>query len=166
MNKRRYKKLPKQLKSFFKKEEDGNYSKKESKPERDVRLILESLEYKYEQEFNIKYNKYNKFYDFFVFSEDKEIAFIIEVMSFWHGENLLPEFQQLLEVTQPKKKKKKPRLTKTQKKNIRNDRIKAKICKTLEIPLITVWAYEIEHFPKRVIKRIKEEWKRQENGQI
>lgn len=161
MNKVKYKKLIKPLKKFFKKENNNFYSKKESKPEKETRKILESIGLPFIQEFNIKYKKYNKFYDFFVFSNDKKIQFIIECHSYWHNQNNLPEYQQLLEIKLNKKIKKK-KVTKTIRKNLRNDRLKAAILKELNIPLIIVWEYELEHFPERVIKRIKNEWKRQE----
>ena len=60
MRKRKYKKLSKPLKKFFKKELDGTYSKQESKPERECRLMLDAMGFDYEQEFNIKYKKYSK----------------------------------------------------------------------------------------------------------
>lgn len=161
MRKRKYKKLSKPLKKFFKKELDGTYSKQESKPERECRLMLDAMGFDYEQEFNIKYKKYSKVYDFFVFSQDKEIAFAIEIQSAWHGEKDLPEYKK---ITKGKSKapSKKSKMGKIIKKNIKNDKIKAAILRELKIPLIIIWQYEIDFFPKRVIKRIKDEWKKQE----
>lgn len=168
MNKRKYKKLAKPLKSFFKKEIDGTFTKKESRPEQDCKLILETLDYPYHQEFNIKHKRYNKFYDFFVYSNDKNISFAIEVHSYFHGEKELPEYKQLMGELGKKqsKTKKTSKMYKVIKKNKRNDKVKAAILKELKIPLIVIWQYEIEHFPKRVIKRIKEEWKKQEKLNI
>lgn len=165
MRKRKYKKLSKPLKKFFKKETDGTYTKQESKPERECRLILDALGYDYEQEFEIRYKRYKKVYDFFVFSQEKEIVFAIEVQSAWHGEKDLPEYK---EITKGKSKppSKKTKMGKTITKNKRNDKLKAAILKEIGIPLIIVWQYEIEHFPRRVVKRIKDEWARQENIQI
>lgn len=169
MRKQKYKKLPKTLKKFFKRESDGSYSKRESKVERETRLILDSLGFPYHQEFNIKYKKHNKFYDFFVFSEDKTIAFIVECHSYWHYPDRLPDYQKLIEIQNEKsgkKKRVKKKPTKTQKKNMRNDKLKEKMAKVLGIPLIVVWEHELENYPKVAIKRIKEEWLRQENSQI
>lgn len=49
---------------------------------------------------------------------------------------------------------------------MRNDKLKEKMAKVLGIPLIVVWEHELENYPKVAIKRIKEEWLRQENSQI
>ena len=118
----------KTIKSF--RNEDG--TKKETDIEKIVRLILEELQLEYIQEhpisyFDIKAEKYHyKVYDFYV-TDGLTYGFLIEVDStYWHG----------LEYTEGEKKYK--TLSKIQKKNIKNDKLKNRIAQEKAIPLLRI----------------------------
>lgn len=131
MYKAKKKKAIKQLKS---------YRGKETSIEKKVREFLDQIGLYYEQEYAIKHTLKNrktelyKVYDFMiegVNAEGQRYKFLVECDgSYWHGQDYLEG--------------KTTKLTKIQKSNIRNDKVKDKIAKEKGIPLVRLTETEIK----------------------
>jgi hypothetical protein len=138
-------KTKKVLKSF--KWKNGTH--RESGPEKKVREILISLNIPFKQEYRLSHRNKIKSYDFFVYQykmgiEQLEWQLLIEV----HGDyfHSLCFFEGI---------KKRHKLNKMQKKNLRNDILKRKISKFNKIPIIYVWEKEINNNIEAVKDKIK-----------
>jgi len=121
------------------KNEDG--TQKESKIEKKVRLFLEQEGYPYIQEYGITYKNRYKSYDFYI-SDGVNYTFLVEVHGdYWHAY----DYHQGTESHS--------KLSKIQKKNLRNDKLKEKIAKEKGLPLLVIWETDI----KRNFRKIKKE---------
>ena len=144
--KKTYKK--KQEKKVLKKFKWKDSKHRESKPEKSVREILISLNIPFHQEYRVSHKNKIKSYDFCIYEykmgiEQLNWRLLIEVHGdYWHS---LPFFEGI---------KKRHNLTKIQKKNLRNDILKRKICKHNKIPIIYVWENEINNDLNSVKQKI------------
>lgn len=126
-------------------------TKIETSIERKVREWLEKTEYHFTTEYRIKCNgRKARYYDFYI---NNGINFLlIECDGWFHGidkqGNYIPE----------------SKLTKIQKKNKQNDKVKDGIAKKLGIPLIRVKESDIKNNFEYVKRVITEEINRQKNG--
>lgn len=124
---------------------DANGIKRESDIERMTRLLLEQLNMVYVQEYAVLHvspkdkKMYYKVYDFYV-SNGKDYEFFIEVDStYWHG----------LEYTEGTAKYKS--LSKIQKRNIKNDKLKNRIAKEKGITLLRIKDKDLKTNRSKVI---------------
>jgi hypothetical protein len=137
-------KVKKVLKKFEWK--DGKH--RESKPEKAIKDLLIGLNIPFHQEYRLSHKNKIKSYDFCIYEykmgiEQLNWRLLIEVHGdYWHS---LCFFEGI---------KKRHKLTKIQKKNLRNDILKRKICKYNQIPIIYVWENEIKNNPDLVKEKI------------
>ena len=132
-----YKSRKKKAKKILK-----SYEGKETSIERKIRLFLNNEGLYFKQEYAIKHKfkkakrELYKVYDFYVYGmtpEGKQYRFLIEVHGdYWHCKDYLEG------------KIEKNKLHYTQKKNLRNDKLKDRIAKDLGIPLIILWEKDIK----------------------
>jgi hypothetical protein len=137
------------VKKILKKFEWKNGTHRESRPEKEIRQILISLNIPFKQEYRLSHRNKVKSYDFCVYQykmgiEQLEWRLLIEV----HGDyfHSLCFFEGI---------KKRHKLNKMQKKNLRNDILKRKISKLNNIPIIYVWENEIKNNIEAVKEKIK-----------
>jgi len=138
-------KVKKILKSF----EWKNGTHRESKPEKSIKEILISLNIPFKQEYRLSHRNKIKSYDFYIYEykmgiEQLNWQLLLEV----HGDyfHSLDFFEGI---------KKRHKLNKMQKKNLRNDILKRKISKLNNIPIIYIWENEIKNNITEVKEKIK-----------
>jgi len=131
------KKALKVLKSFTL--PDG--SRRESSIEKKIRIFLERENIPFIQEYPICRNNKLRYYDFLI--TNGQVSFAIEVHGkYWHCLDYLEG------------KKPYNKLTKTQKKNLRNDKFKTNMVKKLGIPLLILWEDDINYKFVKTTKKI------------
>lgn len=116
---------------------------KETSIEREIRLLLQSSNIPFLQEFNLK----NKYYDFLIFdyiSDDIQIPIgLIEVNGdYFHAREYIVE------------NTKYTKLTRVQKRNVQNDKKKRALAEDHKIPLLYIWEKEIKEDMKQVKKKL------------
>jgi hypothetical protein len=122
---------------------------RESGPEKSIREILVSINIPFHQEYRLSHRNKIKSYDFCLYEykmgiEQLQWRLLLEV----HGDyfHSLDFFEGI---------KKRHKLNKLQKKNLRNDILKRKISKINNIPIIYIWENEIKNNIEAVKQKIK-----------
>lgn len=129
-------KAEKMLESYM--NEDG--TRKQTKIEAQVEQMLLKLKINYMPE----YAFHGKYYDFMAFCNEPNMCFFIEVHGSYH------HAQDYIEGKVPKSK-----ISKYQKKNVKNDKYKEKLAKEKGIPLLILWEKELKTAPHLCIEKIK-----------
>jgi len=118
--------------------------------------ILSDIETAYIREAPLKGIKGKRYYDFYVYSEINgitEYEFLIECHGeYWH-QAFFNEEGKMEKLDSDKKKK----LTKLQKRNIRNDKYKINLAKLYKLPLLIFYESEINKKPKEIKNKILNE---------
>ena len=132
----------------------GKVKQKESKPEIRVKYILRSLGVLFEQEYKIRYLKSFKSYDFYCFKQG-EYKLLVEIDGqYWHAYDYQEGHVPL------------SKLSKLQRRNIRNDRKKDILAKKSGIKLLRFWEKDIKTRVGWVKKQIVNEIEQQRNQNI
>ena len=122
---------------------------RESGPEKAVREILISLNIPFKQEYRLSHRNKIKSYDFYIYEYMNGIDVLAwQLLLEVHGDyfHSLCFFEGI---------KKRHKLNKLQKKNLRNDILKRKISKFNNIPIIYIWENEIKNNISSVKDKIK-----------
>lgn len=103
--------------------------------EEKIKTLLESMNLKFLKEAAIKIGGVTKFYDFYVFKKN-EYEFFVECHGgYWHP--------MIFENNEEKLSIPKEKLTRLQKRNIKNDRFKMRLSERLGIPLLIFYENDI-----------------------
>lgn len=121
--------------------------------EEKMKDLLEKMNLNYIKEAPLKSIKKVKYYDFYVYNEIngiKQFEFLIECHgNYWHP---VIFYEDGTEELNTKKK-----LSKIQKRNIKNDRYKIRLTKRLKIPLLIFYETDINKNITKIQKRIEKE---------
>lgn len=110
--------------------------------ERLMRVLLNRMKLRFIQEYEVKYKCFNKRYDFLVEQDNK--MFLIEVDGdFVHARYYYEGKIKLY------------KLKAMQRRNVRNDKIKNNIAKSIGLPLFRVWGSDLEENPEEIEWRIR-----------
>lgn len=125
--------------------------RKESGPEKSIRMLLQKNGIKFVQEYEVEYQlpsgrKGKKYYDFAIAAGKGKLILLEVHGTYFHCEDYVRG-----------KTKKWKDLTKIQKQNIRNDRFKETLASSINTPLLVVWESEIadQERHRNLIQRIE-----------